>query len=473
MVSMNTPLATVQATWQAQYPGQPFPGKAAAVASLSGKLSAAPLGPAPAASTDTAELAQIRSTINAITDEQIDAHRKLGTVRDALAASITHLDDRLTGEVQGLAGQVSGIAASVQSLDLSMRRAAERPAIDPAAVAGQVAAAVREAFKPFETQVRAEGREAEVLAIAEALPGESDALSVFGVDIRDVKGRTVPVHCYASPVAESVDPMFIWQAEILRHLLLSQSTGENLWLGGEKGTGKSETVRQFAARTGRSYVRINFHKYSTAEEIIGAVGLNNGATEFVPGPFLRAFTSPGTVILLDEITNADPGELAILNGLLEPNAAVTIGGSVWRRAPGVLIFAADNTLTNGDSSGRYSGTRQMNSALADRFARIVPFDFLPLAVEVEAVTRHTGCAPALAEHILRAVQMARSKVSTGDIIDAPSIRSVVAFVRALSMMPVREAWNSAIAARQPQESALALQGIFEACIDPAFIDRHL
>ena len=193
----------------------------------------------------------------------------------------------------------------------------------------------------------------------------------------------------------------------------------------------------------------------------------------MPGPFLRAYTTPGTCILLDEITNADPGELAILNGLLEPNAAVTIGGSVWRRAPGVLIFAADNTLTNGDQSGRYSGTRQMNSALADRFARIVPFDFLPLSVEVEAVTRHTGCAPALAEHCLKAVHMARSKVATGDIIDAPSIRSVVAFVRALAMMPVRDAWNSAIAARQPQESALALQGIYEACIDPVYISHQL
>ena len=470
MVSMNTPLATVQATWQAQYPGQAFPGKAAAVASLSGSAPVTRAAAAPPSTATAAELTRLHDKIDAALAVN---ETRINQVAASWDSALTRTDDRLSGEVQGLAGQVSGIAAGVQSLDAAMRRAAERPAVDPSAVAGQVAAAVREAFKPFEATVRAEGREAEVLAVAEALPGESDALTVFGLDVRDVKGRTVPVHCYASPVAETADPMYIWQAEILRHLLLSQSTGENLWLGGEKGTGKSETVRQFAARTGRGYCRINFHKYSTAEEVIGAVGLNNGATGFQPGPFLRAYTTPGTVILLDEITNADPGELAILNGLLEPNAAVTIGGSVWRRAPGVLVFAADNTLTNGDQSGRYSGTRQMNSALADRFARIVPFDFLPLQVEVEAVTRHTGCAPALAEHILKAVQMARSKVATGDIIDAPSIRSVVAFVRALAMMPVRDAWNSAIAARQPQESALALQGIYEACIDPAFIDRHL
>jgi len=487
MVTMQTPLAAVMQAWQQQFPGQAFPGKAAAVAALSGSsASSAPvIAPAPASTgwpTDW-RLTKINDRIDALgvslsraTDAQhAEALGRISTLADQVRAitvandqTIDRLADRLDGEVRGLAGQVA-------SLDSTIRRtAAERPVVDPASVAGQVAAAVRDAFAPFAAQVKAEGRELEVLAVADALPvAESDAATVFGVPVTDIKGRTVPVYCYASPLRESPDPLFIWQESILRHLLLSQQTGEPLWLGGEKGTGKSETIRQFAARTGRPYVRINFHKYTTCEEIIGATGLNGGSTAFQPGPFLQAYTTPGTVILLDEITNADPGELAILNGLLEPGAAVNIGGTTWRRAPGVIIAAADNTLTNGDSSGRYSGTRQMNSALADRFARIVPFDFLPLSVEVEAVCRHTGCTAPLAEHILGAVTMARSKVSTGDIIDAPSIRSVVAFVRALSMMSVREAWDSTIAARQPQESALALQGIFEACINEAFIQSNI
>jgi MoxR-like ATPase len=404
-----------------------------------------------------------QSVIESITDTVISLRSRLNDSDGAIA----RLDDRLTGEVQGIAGQLSGIASTVTALTL-------KPAIDPSLVSGQVAAAVREAFAPFRTAVEESGKVAEVAAIADALPiSYSDPVTVFGVPVTDRKGNPLPVYQYASPRAESVDPVFIWQPEILRHLLLSQTTAENVWLGGEKGTGKSETVRQFAARTGREYVRINFHKYSTAEEIIGATGLNNGATEFQPGPFLRAFSTPGCVILLDEPTNADPGELAILNGLLEPGAAVTIGGAVWRRAPGVLVFAADNTLTNGDSSGRYAGTRQMNSAFADRFARIVPFDYLPLAVEVRAVTAHTGCRSELAEHILNAIGIARAKVHTGDIIDAPSLRSVIAFVRALQVMDTREAWNSTIAARQPQESALALQGIFESCINTALIDSFI
>jgi len=203
------------------------------------------------------------------------------------------------------------------------------------------------------------------------------------------------------------------------------------------------------------------------------VGLENGATVFKMGDFLRAFTTPASLILLDEITNADPAVLAVLNGFLETNSAVNYGGQVWRRAPNVLVFAADNTMTNGDESGRYAGTRTMNSALADRFARLVAFKHMELDVEIEAVVRHTGCKPALAEHVLKAVHACRAKVESGDIVDAPSIRSVMAFVRSVAVLGVDEAWAAAIGHRQPSESATAIASIKAAYIDAAFIQRNL
>ena len=136
-----------------------------------------------------------------------------------------------------------------------------------------------------------------------------------------------------------------------------------------------------------------------------------------------------------------------------------------RRAQGVLVFAADNTLTNGDASGRYSGTRQMNSSLADRFARVVKFEFLPRDQEVEALVRHTGCHQALACHVVDAITAARAKVESGDIIDAPSIRSALAFIRSLNILTVDEAWESAITSRQPAESRAALDVIRAAYIN--------
>jgi len=345
-----------------------------------------------------------------------------------------------------------------------------KPTFDAALVSDQVTAAVRNAFKPFEQAVVAAGAQDAVGAMVAVSKVDTVPVSqAFGIAVHDAKGRELTVDLYDDSNAPAVDPCFIWTHEILAHLLLSQSTGENVWFGGEKGTGKSETARQFAARTGRGFVRINFHKYTTSEDYVGAVGLENGQTVFKAGDFLQAFTTPATVILLDEITNADPAALATLNGFLEPNSAVSYGGAVRRRAPNVLVFAADNTLTNGDESGRYAGTRQMNSALADRFARVVAFKHLDIADETAAVMRHTGCTSELAVHVLQAIHACRHKVTTGDIIDAPSIRSVMAFIRAVPVIGVNDAWATAIGNRQPSESAAALEAIKATYISESFI----
>ena len=346
--------------------------------------------------------------------------------------------------------------------------------IDDRKVQEAVTKVVADAFAPFRKAVEDANAQSVVADLSSVHKVNTLTCAVaFGVEVLDRKGNPLTVDIWNDPSAPAVDPNFIWTADILQHLILSQDTGENVWFGGPKGTGKSETARQFAAVTGRAFKRINFHKYTTAEEYIGAVGLENGQTVFKRGDFLAAFTHPSTVILLDEVTNADPGELAPLNGFLEPNSAVSFGGSVQTRAPGVLVFAADNTFGNGDDSGRYAGTRAMNSALVDRFSRVVQFDYLPLRSEVDAVVRHTGCDSKLAEHILSAVQVARAKVQTGEVIDPPSIRSVIAFVRALRILPLDRAWAATVAARQPAESLPGLSAIYASCICETTINNYL
>jgi len=345
--------------------------------------------------------------------------------------------------------------------------------VDPDALQLQVAKAVADTFAPFKQTATVEAMTV-VADLAGVYVTETKSVrEVFGVDVRNAKGDIVTVDIWNHPNAPAIDPNFIWTAPILKHLLLSQDTGEHLWFGGEKGTGKSETAKQFAARTGRNYVRINFHKYTSAEDYLGAVGLVNGETVFQPKDFLIAYTAPSTVILLDEVTNADAGELAPLNGFLEPNSAVSYGGAVRRKANGVLVFAADNTFGNGDDSGRYVGTRPQNSALIDRFSRVVSFTYLPMKDEIDAVVRHTKCSEDLARHVLKAIHVARSKVTSGDIVDAPSIRSVVGFIRALAMLSVQDAWQCTVVNRQPAESHAALASVYAACIDANFIQNNI
>lgn len=410
-------------------------------------------------------------------DPRIDAAAQVASRAEAealsLSSKVTALDAQMTLQRSSLARVSADIAAvgTTVSQGLGSLRAEIATLRDSGPeVRAEIAAQVSVALAPLLAQATPETAPA-ILASVAAPTGQRTTLEVFGVDLQDAKGQPVMIDTWADPQAEQVDPCYIWTPALLRRIIVGTETG--LWLGGPKGTGKSEALRQFAARTGRRFNRINFRKYTSSEEYIGGTGLAGGATAFQPGPFLQAFTHPGCVILLDEISNADPGELAPLNGLLEPRAAVSIGGSVWRRAPGVYIAAADNTLGSGDQSGRYAGTRGMNSALMDRFGLVARMDYLPRALEIDALRRHTGCTDALAEHVMDAIQVCRAKVDTGEVVDAPSIRSAVAFIRALRLMPVDEAWADCIVARQPVESHPALAAIFSATINPDAIELAL
>jgi len=410
------------------------------------------------------DLGQANVTRLMVVEDQIKAvGAALDVTRADLSTGIKSVTDALTTLDRKADAQAAALRAQVSSIR-----------IDDAAVAVQVSEAVAAAFKPFAAAVADAGAEAVIGSMVEAtVVRRETCAAVFGVEVRDMKGDEVMVDIWNHPNPPPIDPHFIWTPEILRHLLLAQDTSENLWFGGERGTGKTQSASQFAAMTNRHFVRCNFTKHSGQEDFMGATGLVNGQTVFEPKGFLMGYTCPSTVILLDEVSNTDQGELAILNACLEVNSAVTIGGLVWRRAPGVLVIAADNTLSNGDQTGRYAGTRQMNSALADRFARIIHFQFLPEDQEVDAVVRHTGCNEVLARHVVQAVNICRSKVETGDIIDAPSIRSVCAFIRAVQRMPVADAWQAAVAARQPAESAAGLAAVYAATINEQLITNNL
>jgi hypothetical protein len=79
----------------------------------------------------------------------------------------------------------------------------------------------------------------------------------------------------------------------------------------------------------------------------------------------------------------------------------------------------------------------------------------------------------LAEAIHGAIDLARQKVKTADIVDAPSIRSAIAFARAIQVLPLLEAWMTTVVARQPVESHAALVGIFHAAINPDTFHANL
>jgi len=424
-----------------------------------------------------AEVASIRNGFNSFSHEVASVHEQVKRIavnadaaNAAMAGNMAALEATLS-QVQAAAEAAGAVAARAESAALAVKPAK----ISGATVKAEVAAAVAEQFKPLGILLSQASPEvqAEVAAALAAPVEQRTVLDVFGIDLRDRKGNQLLVDIWGDATAPAVDPVYIWRESLLRHFVAAQCEVESLWLAGPKGTGKTQAAQQFAARTGRSFTRINFQKFTCPEDYVGAVGLESGATVYKPGDFLLAYCRPGAVILLDEITNADPGNLAVLNGYLEPGARVNAGGSVRSRATGVLILAADNSIGNGDDSGRYAGLRQMNSSLLDRFARAIVLDYLPAADEASALVKHTGCTRKLASHVVSCINTARSKVQTGDIIDAPSLRQAIGFIRAMRYMSVDEAWETTVASKQPPESAAAMTAVKAACLNNQLIEGEL
>ena len=402
------------------------------------------------------------------------ANNVAGLPSASAVASIGVVAARAEAEAIKHGDAIHGVAVEVAKLSKAVK------SIKPQDIDAEAAvnAAVAGAFKQFKESLTPAETAAAAAQVDGLMVGRKTAQDVFGIDVRDVKGNHVMVDLYSHPSAPQVDPDFIWTEEVLTMMLMAQDADPkalpcNVWCGGERGTGKSETARQWAAMTGRNYVRFNVQKHTSVEEIAGAIGLVNGNTQFVMSDLLQAFTTPSSVILIDEPTNGDQAVLSFFNGLLEVNSAVSIGGAVRRRAAGVMVFAADNTLGAGDSTGNYLGLKTMNAALLDRFPFKPEFTYLDPYVESAAIQKRTGCNDVLANHVVAAWSAMRGKVSSGDIICAPSIRGAMAFIAACKRLKPVAAWQMTVVNGSAEESVPALQSIFSACIDSSLIQDNI
>jgi len=392
------------------------------------------------------------------------ANARLGQVGTDIANLSARLDagtHAAQAEAKSLRAQVQVLADSLGSITMPVEeiRAAMRQA-------------VADAWAPVRAAAEANGTESDVRAQVAGPAGRASALDVFGIDARDARGRPLMFSTWAD-TAPPVDACHIWTEPVLRMLALAEATGRNAWLAGPAGVGKSQTVQQYAARTGRAFERFQMHKLAGVDDFCGAVGIKGGDTVFQPGPILRAFTTPGAVCLIDEPATGSPAVMAVLNGLLEPGQPrISHGEKVYTRATGTLFFGADNSNGQGDTGGRFAGVQQMNTATMDRFSFVVPLTYLDPSDEAAALVLHTGCTQKMADHVIQAFTMARAKVETGDLIDPPTFRQAIAFTQACSVLPPSEAWRVTIAARQPMESQVALAAIYSAAIDETIITQE-
>lgn len=147
----------------------------------------------------------------------------------------------------------------------------------------------------------------------------------------------------------------VWEAAVTALLC-----GQNLLLVGAKSTGKNVLAENLAAAFRRPLWNVSFHINMDASLMIGTDTFREGQVTFRPGPIYQCARWGGFGVL-DEINMARNEALAVLHSLLDYRHLLDVPGYELVKIHGATRFIA--TMNYG-----YAGTRELNEALASRFA---------------------------------------------------------------------------------------------------------
>ena len=291
-----------------------------------------------------------------------------------------------------------------------------------------------------------------------------------------------PVALWDDPLAPRPDAGYVMDGARMYLGASAFEAGETVWFAGPAGAGKTTMAKEYAALTGRGFVRIGFNHSTEMIDLIGQPepqpANENGGVKMVwrDGVFTRAIRRAGTVILLDELTGAPPGTSMAFQTILDERQLTLPTGEVVNFADGVVVAIADNTAGYGDESGVYAGTQAANGALVDRAARMVPLDYMSAMLEAEALQRRTGAPQAACIRLADFASKVRTVQSQNKSDSRPfSIRRLIAFANAThrDLMTCEEAWTITAYSRLPDLDREELRQAVNAHFDGKAYVREL
>lgn len=401
------------------------------------------------------------STVDSLTADIASINRQLSSLNSTVTATKSASETALA-ELSNLDDRICEVAEISKSTS----------------VIGEVEDTVRKMFDSFKTKVTPE----ELTAIADRIPVATKvvkARTLFKLEALNYSlgGKTINFGdmdvTYYNDDAPTCLGDYIFNPQHLHSALIALHAPNipiNTWLGGERSTGKSEFVTQLANRLGRKLYRINFDEAMERAEFIGGDSVADGTVFWREGILTKAIQHEGAIVLLDELSFARPNALATLHSIVEPNPNRGLNiAETGRRisvAKDVVFFVADNTMGYGDASGSFSGTRDMNTALLDRFGFKLKFNYLPHAQESKLIESRIGVSPDVADAIVAFANSARQKVSSGVLTQPPSLRSLQAWAIGMkSGLPIELAFENAIIRSYPDDCHPELMALFKTFID--------
>ena len=157
--------------------------------------------------------------------------------------------------------------------------------------------------------------------------------------------------------------------------------GKNLMFVGPAGTGKTQIIFKAAEALGKPIFYFNLGSTQDVRSaLIGSTYFKDG-TYFEESAFVNAIKTPGSVILLDEISRANPEAWNILMPVLDVNIR-KLRLDEKENSPVIDVADSVSFISTANIGFEYTSARMLDRALADRF-NIVEMDILDKEEEMK------------------------------------------------------------------------------------------
>jgi cobaltochelatase CobS len=255
-------------------------------------------------------------------------------------------------------------------------------------------------------------------------------------DVFDFKGKTAKAFAFDVPVFDwdaphplvpTIDPDYVFDLKNTALILDALVNGDNAWVFGHTGSGKTTIIEQIAARLSWPLMRINGDSDISRFELIGKTDLRDGATVFTEG-VLPIGLQNGCIILMDEYDMLRGETAYVLQRLAEGKGLMLLedGGRYVAPHPMTRLIAACNSRGNGDEFGIYPAVRTQSAAVRSRFTAWVEHDYLKTDQETQLLIKKTGIGEEMAGKFVRLANEVRDAFKRGVILEVVSPRELLA-----------------------------------------------
>jgi MoxR-like ATPase len=192
----------------------------------------------------------------------------------------------------------------------------------------------------------------------------------FYIDVKEAKDMIEsPKHTLLEKPDDFIISDLKW-----KYLMRCISKGKNLMFVGPAGTGKTQVVFKAAEQLDKKIFYFNLGStQDVRSSLIGNTFFKDG-TYFEESAFITALKTPGSVILLDELSRANPEAWNILMPVLDANIR-KIRLDEKENSPEISVAEGVSFIATANVGFEYTSARMLDRALVDRFS-VVEMDVL-------------------------------------------------------------------------------------------------